>query len=101
MPRAEKTTQELKLDLDKITERYERSVQKDNRKIAEVVHKHFGEDIDLKKLDAYFGRIANGFADPAASWSESQAGRVHTVVRKDPLAKEQYVPEAGTAEDDE
>lgn len=27
---------------------------------------------DLKKLDAYFGRIANGFADPDASWSEAK-----------------------------
>ena len=31
MPRAEKTTKELKKDLDRITEKYERALEKDNR----------------------------------------------------------------------
>ena len=63
MPRAEKSTMELKKDLDKIRERYERSLEKDNRKIADLVRKYFGDEPDLKKLDAYFSRIANEFAD--------------------------------------
>ena len=50
MPRAEKSTMELKKDLDKIRERYERSLEKDNRKIADLVRKYFGDEPDLKKL---------------------------------------------------
>jgi len=46
MPRAEKSTMELKKDLDKIRERYERSLEKDNRKIADLVRKHFGDEPD-------------------------------------------------------
>ena len=40
-----------KESLDKIRERYERSLEKDNRKIADLVRKHFGDEPDLKKLD--------------------------------------------------
>ena len=92
MPRAEKSTMELKKDLDKIRERYERSLEKDNRKIADLVRKYFGDEPDLKKLDAYFSRMANEFADTAASSSESTAGRVQAVSKKDVSSSEQFVP---------
>ena len=92
MPRAEKSTMELKKDLDKIRERYERSLEKDNRKIADLVRKYFGDEPDLKKLDAYFSRIANEFADTAASSRESTAGKVQAVSKKDVSSSEQFVP---------
>lgn len=92
MPRAEKSTRELKKDLDKIRERYERSLEKDNRKIADLVRKYFGDEPDLKKLDAYFSRIANEFADTAASSRERTAGKVQAVSKKDVSSSEQFVP---------
>ncbi len=92
MPRAEKSTMELKKDLDKIRERYERSLEKDNRKIADLVRKYFGDEPDLKKLDAYFSRIANEFADTAAPGRESTAGKVQAVSKKDVSSSEQFVP---------
>ena len=92
MPRAEKSTMELKKDLDKIRERYERSLEKDNRKIADLVRKYFGDEPDLKKLDAYFSRIVKEFADTAISSSESTAGRVQAVSKKDVSSSEQFVP---------
>ena len=92
MPRAEKSTMELKKDLDKIRERYERSLEKDNRKIADLVRKYFGDEPDLKKLDAYFSRMANEFADIAASSRESTAGKVQAVSEKDVSSSEQLVP---------
>ena len=92
MPRAEKSTMELKKDLDKIRERYERSLEKDNRKIADLVRKYFGDEPDLKKLDAYFSRIANEFADNAASSRESTAGKGQAVSKKDVSSSEQFVP---------
>ena len=92
MPRAEKSTMELKKDLDKIRERYERSLEKDNRKIADLVRKYFGDEPDLKKLDAYFSRMANEFADTATSSRESTAGKVQAVSKKDVSSSEQLVP---------
>ena len=92
MPRAEKSTRELKKDLDKIRERYERSLEKDNRKIADLVRKYFGDEPDLKKLDAYFSRIANEFADTAAPGRESTAGKGQAVSKKDVSSSEQFVP---------
>ena len=92
MPRAEKSTMELKKDLDKIRERYERSLEKDNRKIANLVRKYFGDEPDLKKLDAYFSRIVKEFADTAASSRESTAGKVQAVSKKDVSSSEQFVP---------
>ena len=92
MPRAEKSTRELKKDLDKIRERYERSLEKDNRKIADLVRKYFGDEPDLKKLDAYFSRIANEFAHTAASSRESTAGKGQAVSKKDVSSSEQLVP---------
>ncbi|SCY55858.1 hypothetical protein SAMN02910371_02752, partial [Butyrivibrio sp. INlla14] len=47
MPRAEKSTKELKKDLERITEKYERALEKDNRKIAEVVRRYLGDEPDL------------------------------------------------------
>ena len=91
MPRAEKSTMELKKDLDKIRERYERSLEKDNRKIADLVRKYFGDEPDLKKLDAYFSRIANEFADTAAPGRESTAGKGQAVAKKDVSSSEQFV----------
>jgi len=92
MPRAEKSTRELKKDLDKIRERYERSLEKDNRKIADLVRKYFGDEPDLKKLDAYFSRMANEFANTAAPGRESTAGKVQAVLKKDVSSSEQLVP---------
>ena len=85
MPRAEKSTMELKKDLDK-------SLEKDNRKIADLVRKYFGDEPDLKKLDAYFSRMANELADTAASSRESTAGKVQAVSKKDVSSSEQLVP---------
>lgn len=101
MPRAEKSTMELKKDLDRIRERYERSLEKDNRKIAELVRKHFGDEPDLKKLDVYFSRIANEFADTAESSRESTAGRVQAVSKKDVSSSEQFVSVDGDVDHDE
>lgn len=92
MPRTEKSTMELKKDLDKIRERYERSLEKDNRKIADLVRKYFGDEPDLKKLDAYFSRIANEFADTAAPGRESTAGKGQAVSKRDVSSSEQLVP---------
>ena len=92
MPRAEKSTMELKKDLDKIRERYERSLEKDNRKIADLVRKYFGDEPDLKKLDAYFSRIVKEFTDTTTSSIESTAGRVQAVSKKDVSSSEQFVP---------
>ncbi len=101
MPRAEKSTMELKKDLDKIRERYERSLEKDNRKIADLVRKHFGDEPDLKKLDVYFSRIVKEFADTATSSSESTAGRVQAVSKKDVSSSEQFIPVDGDVDHDE
>ena len=101
MPRAEKSTMELKKDLDKIRERYERSLEKDNRKIADLVRKYFGDEPDLKKLDAYFSRMANEFADTATSSRESTAGRVQAVSKKDVSSSEQFVPRDRDVDHDE
>ena len=101
MPRAEKSTMELKKDLDKIRERYERSLEKDNRKIADLVRKHFGDEPDLEKLDAVFGKMANGFANTAASGMGSNAGKVQTATKKEDISSEQSVPEDGDGENDE
>lgn len=83
---------ELKKDLDKIRERYERSLEKDNRKIADLVRKYFGDEPDLKKLDAYFSRIVNEFAGTAASSRESTGGKVQAVSKNDVSSSEQFVP---------
>ena len=101
MPRAEKSTRELKKDLDKIRERYERSLEKDNRKIADLVRKYFGDELDLKKLDAYFSRIANEFADTATPDRESTAGKEQAVSKKDVSSSEQFVPVDGDVDHDE
>ena len=101
MPRAEKSTMELKKDLDKIRERYERSLEKDNRKIADLVRKYFGDEPDLKKLDVYFSRIANEFADTAASCRESTAGKGQAVSKKDVSSSVQFVPVDGDDDHDE
>ena len=101
MPRAEKSTMELKKDLDKIRERYERSLEKDNRKIADLVRKYFGDEPDLKKLDAYFSRIANEFADTEASSRKSTAGKGQAVSKKDVSSSEQFVPGDGDVDHDE
>ena len=101
MPRAEKSTMELKKDLDKIRERYERSLEKDNRKIADLVRKYFGDEPDLKKLDAYFSRIANEFADTAASSRGSTAEKGQAVSKKEVSSSEQFVPVDGDVDHDE
>ena len=90
-----------KESLDKIRERYERSLEKDNRKIADLVRKHFGDEPDLKKLDVYFSRIVKEFADTATSSSESTAGRVQAVSKKDVSSSEQFVPVDGDVDHDE
>ena len=59
MPRAEKSTMELKKDLDKIRERYERSLEKDNRKIADLVRKYFGDEPDHSE-ETVFGKLKSG-----------------------------------------
>ena len=100
MPRAEKSTSALKRDLEKVKERYERAVEKENRKIATVVHKYLGEEPDLKRLEAYLARIGSETDDPVSENRESPAGRVQTDKSRYPYTREQSVPEPGTGEDD-
>ena len=84
-----------------IRERYERSLEKDNRKIADLVRKYFGDEPDLKKLDVYFSRIANEFADTAASSMGSNAGKVQTATKKEDISSEQFAPGDGDVDHDE
>ncbi|MCR4866624.1 MAG: hypothetical protein K5921_06850 [Lachnospiraceae bacterium] len=100
MPRAEKSTSALKLDLERVKERYERAVEKDNRKIAAVVHKYLGEEPDLKRLEAYLARIGSETDDPVSPERESPAVKVQTGKSRYPYTREQSVPEPGTGEDD-
>ncbi len=101
MPRAEKTTKELKKDLDRITEKYERALEKENRRIADVVRKYFGDDPDMERLDDVLSKAASNFGTFVSSGKGSPAGKVQTVPRKEKLSEEQDVPTNGTDADDE
>ncbi len=101
MPRAEKTTKELKKDLDRITERYERALEKDNRRIADFVRKYFGDEPDMERLDDVLSKAADNFGTFESSGRESPAGKVQTVPKKEEASTEQIVPTDGTAADGE
>lgn len=101
MPRAEKSTKELKKDLERITEKYERALEKDNRKIAEVVRKFLGDEPDLAKLDEVLAKATEENGTFASSGKQSTAVKVRTVPEKAGAFSEQNVPADGTAEDDE
>ena len=100
MPRPEKTTKELKKDLERITEKYERALEKDNRKIAEVVRKFLGDEPDLAKLDEILAKATGANGAFASSCKQSTAVKVRTVPEKAGAFSEQNVPADGTAEDD-
>ncbi|HBZ03568.1 MAG TPA: hypothetical protein DEO83_07155 [Lachnospiraceae bacterium] len=101
MPRAEKSTKELKKDLDKIREKYERAVEKDNRRIADIVRKHMGEEPDLELLDEYLGKMTAVSSQDTSSGRKSSAGKVQDVSKKDDTSSEHYVPSDGTSAIDE
>lgn len=92
MPRAEKTTKELKKDLDRITEKYERALEKDNRRIADVVRKYFGDEPDMVRLDDVLSKAADNSDTFVSSGKESPAAKVQTVPKKEKTSEEQNVP---------
>ena len=101
MPRAEKTTKELKKDLERITEKYERALEKDNRRIADVVRKYFGDEPDMERLDDVLSKAADKSGTFVSSSKGSPAGKVQTVPRKEKLSEEQSVPtDLGGADDE-
>ena len=83
MPRAEKTTKELKKDLDRITEKYERALEKDNRRIADVVRKYFGDEPDMERLDDVLSKASDKSGTFISSGKESPAAKVRSVPRRD------------------
>ena len=101
MPRAEKTTKELKKDLDRITEKYERALEKDNRRIADVVRKYFGDEPDMVKLDDVLSKAADNSGTYLSSSKESPAAKVQTVPKKEKASEEQDVPTDGTDDGDD
>ena len=101
MPRAEKTTKELKKDLERITEKYERALEKDNRRIADVVRKYFGDEPDMERLDDVLSKAADKSGTFGSSGKGSPASKVQTVPKKEQSASEQLVPADGTDVDDE
>ena len=101
MPRAEKTTKELKKDLERITEKYERALEKDNRRIADVVRKYFGDEPDLERLDDVLSKAADKSGTFGSSGKGSPASKVQTVPKKEQSASEQLVPADGTDADGE
>ena len=100
MPRPEKTTKELKKDLERITEKYERALEKDNRKIAEVVRKFLGDEPDLAKLDEVLAKATEEKGAFASSGKQNTAVKVRTVPEKAGAFSEQNVPASGTDKDD-
>ena len=101
MPRAEKTTKELKKDLDRITEKYERALEKDNRRNADVVRKYFGDEPDMVRLDDVLSKAADNSGAFASSGKESLAAKVQTVPKKEKTSEEQIVPTDGTDDGDD
>ena len=101
MPRAEKTTKELKKDLDRITEKYERALEKDNRRIADVVRKYFGDEPDMVMLDDVLSKAAMESGAFVSSSKESPAVKVRSVPKKGLASEEQDVPTDGTDEGDD
>lgn len=91
MPRAEKTTKELKKDLDRITEKYERALEKDNRRIADVVRKYFGDEPDMERLDDVLSKATDKSGTYLSSSKECPAAKVQTVPKKEKTSEEQNV----------
>ena len=101
MPRAEKTAKELKKDLDRITETYERALEKDNRRIADVVRKYFGDEPDMVRLDDVLSKAADKSGTFVSSGKESPVAKVQTVPKKEKVSEEQDVPTDGTDDGNE
>ena len=101
MPRAEKTTKELKKDLERITEKYERALEKDNRRIADVVRKYFGDEPDMERLDDVLSKAADKSGTFGSSGKGSPASKVQSVPKKEQSSSEQLVPADGMDADDE
>ena len=101
MPRAEKTTKELKKDLERITEKYERALEKDNRRIADVVRKYFGDEPDMERLDDVLSKAADKSGTFGSSGKGSPASKVQSVPKKEQSSSEQLVLADGTDADDE
>ena len=101
MPRAEKTTKELKKDLERITEKYERALEKDNRRIADVVRKYFGDEPDMERLDDVLSKAADKTGTFGSSGKGSPASKVQSVPKEEQSSSEQLVPADGTDADDE
>ena len=101
MPRAEKTTKELKKDLERITEKYERALEKDNRRIADVVRKYFGDEPYMERLDDVLSKAADKSGTFGSSGKGSPASKVQSVPKKEQSSSEQLVPADGMDADDE
>ena len=101
MPRAEKTTKELKKDLDRITEKYERALEKDNRRIADVVRKYFGDELDMERLDDVLSKAADNSGALVSSGKGSPAAKVQSVPKKEKTSEEQDVLVDGTDDGDD
>lgn len=96
MPRAEKSTEELKKDYERAKEKYERAVEKDNRRIADIVRKHYGDAIDLERLDTHFGVVAGSYATTPMSSKDSPAKAVRVAPKKEDTREVQNGPKDGT-----
>lgn len=101
MPRAEKTTKELKKDLERITEKYERALEKDNRRIADVVRKYFGDEPDMERLDDVLSKAADKSGTFVSSGKGSPASKVQSVPKKEQSSSVQLVPADRMDADDE
>ena len=98
MPRAEKSTEEIKKDFERAKEKYERAVEKDNRRIADLVRKHYGNAIDLERLDTHFGVVAGSYATTPMSSKDSPARRDRNGTKKVDTVEEHKEPTTGTGE---
>ncbi len=101
MPRAEKTTKELKKDLERITEKYERALEKDNRRIADVVRKYFGDEPDMERLDDVLSKAADKSGTFGSSGKQSPASKVQSVPKKEQSSSVQLVLAGGMDADGE
>ena len=93
MPRAEKSTEELKKDLEKARIKYEQSLSRDNKKIADLVHKYYGEELDIVRLDEHFKKVSSYYV--ALTQQGKDAG-THIGVRKAGNIAEQGKPSDGS-----
>ncbi len=54
--------------------KYERALEKENRRIAGAVRKYFGDDPDMERLDEVLSKAKNNFGTYLSSGKGSPAG---------------------------